>query len=236
MVSIGISRGLNAVSIVASILNEASAMLNIVVSDSTTAIGGASNIGGGYTIPTGGATNPLSIGVSTTAGYGVPTEGSLSTSLASPKSTLASEIPASSVNGSLVVSDNMTTQSAFSRGANTPAPLVPLHSANSTLYSSHTNETTSRGSTTSASATIATLPKFTLNFTLPSPQANLTKPPSVASITSMSCPTSTPCYSQLTSTCFITETWHSTHYESTATLYSFMNAITITCTETVRQV
>lgn len=42
------------------------------------------------------------------------------------------------------------------------------------------------------------------------------------------------CPPPVTSTCTVTETWHSTHYEATATLFSFIAAYTVTCTETVR--
>jgi hypothetical protein len=50
-----------------------------------------------------------------------------------------------------------------------------------------------------------------------------------------SCPSMTtfmPSYPPpATSTCTVTETWHSTHYAETATFYGF---ITVTCTETIR--
>ena len=51
-----------------------------------------------------------------------------------------------------------------------------------------------------------------------------------------SIPPCTACPAPKTETCTVTETWHSTHYESTATLFSFVAAFTYTCTETVRYV
>ncbi|KAF4631817.1 hypothetical protein G7Y89_g6310 [Cudoniella acicularis] len=50
--------------------------------------------------------------------------------------------------------------------------------------------------------------------------------PSMASLT-------TSCPAQVTETCTVTETWHSTHYTEAATLYSFMSIVTVTCTETI---
>lgn len=53
-----------------------------------------------------------------------------------------------------------------------------------------------------------------------------------------SCPPMTAftsaCPGPATVTCTVTETWHSTHYESTVTLFSFASIMTVTCTETVR--
>lgn len=47
--------------------------------------------------------------------------------------------------------------------------------------------------------------------------------------------TATPiCPDKIISTCTITETWHSTHYASTATYFTTVANLTITCTETVR--
>lgn len=53
-------------------------------------------------------------------------------------------------------------------------------------------------------------------------------PTSSSTRSSSTCPTSGAII------CTVTETWHSTHYESTATMYSFMNTLTITYTETAR--
>ncbi|CZR56182.1 uncharacterized protein PAC_06070 [Phialocephala subalpina] len=72
---------------------------------------------------------------------------------------------------------------------------------------------------------------------------NITSAPPLSSATSKSVlpmapscstmPTCTSCPAPVTSTCTVTETWHSTHYDSTATLFSFVAAFTVTCTETV---
>jgi hypothetical protein len=91
------------------------------------------------------------------------------------------------------------------------------------------------------------LPQFACQSSLPASVSpfNITSaasrhpslPPS-APPTGLSCPpmpTFTSSYpAQATTTCTVTETWHSTHYRETATLFSFMNVFTITCTETVR--
>ncbi|KAH7327019.1 hypothetical protein BKA65DRAFT_509741 [Rhexocercosporidium sp. MPI-PUGE-AT-0058] len=62
----------------------------------------------------------------------------------------------------------------------------------------------------------------------------LTDPPSTSGTTACaSIPTCTACPAPSTETCTVTETWHSTHYESTATFFSFVAAFTYTCTETV---
>ncbi|KAH7379919.1 hypothetical protein BKA64DRAFT_686653 [Cadophora sp. MPI-SDFR-AT-0126] len=58
-------------------------------------------------------------------------------------------------------------------------------------------------------------------------------PSNSAATTCASMPTCTACPAPKTETCTVTETWHSTHYESTATLFSFVAAFTYTCTETV---
>ena len=72
---------------------------------------------------------------------------------------------------------------------------------------------------------VATLPST------PSPSATTASAPcpSMATTTISPC-----CPSPSRVTCTVTETWHSTHYESTQTLYSFMSMYTVTCTETVR--
>jgi len=66
----------------------------------------------------------------------------------------------------------------------------------------------------------------------PSPTAS----PAIASPTTGSSCTSTwpSCPAPITETCTVTETWHSTHYAETATLYSFIANYTFTCTETIR--
>ncbi|KAH6672308.1 hypothetical protein B0J14DRAFT_593363, partial [Halenospora varia] len=43
----------------------------------------------------------------------------------------------------------------------------------------------------------------------------------------------TSCPAPVTETCTMTETWHSTHYAETATLFSFMSIVTVTYTETI---
>jgi hypothetical protein len=64
----------------------------------------------------------------------------------------------------------------------------------------------------------------------------LSPSPALASATIALSYTSTTlsCPAPITETCTITETWHSTHYAETATLYSFIANTTVTCTETVR--
>ncbi|PVH84054.1 hypothetical protein DL98DRAFT_652099 [Cadophora sp. DSE1049] len=63
---------------------------------------------------------------------------------------------------------------------------------------------------------------------------SLKEPSSTSATTACaSMPTCTSCPAPKTETCTVTETWHSTHYESTATLFSFVAAFTYTCTETV---
>jgi hypothetical protein len=62
----------------------------------------------------------------------------------------------------------------------------------------------------------------------------------MASTTAKLCatPTTPSCPDPITTTCTVTETWHSTwhstHYAETATFYSFVANSTVTCTETVR--
>jgi hypothetical protein len=46
--------------------------------------------------------------------------------------------------------------------------------------------------------------------------------------------TTPSCPNMITETCTVTETWHSTHYDETATLYTFIANTTVTRTETVR--
>jgi hypothetical protein len=88
-------------------------------------------------------------------------------------------------------------------------------------------------STSTISAALSAL-NITFAATLPStpsPSATTTGAPcpSMATTTISPC-----CPDPSTVTCTVTETWHSTHYESTQTLYSFMSLYTVTCTETVR--
>lgn len=207
MVSVGISKGLNAVSIVASILNEASAMLNIVVSDATATVGVIdmsqeihTQV---YTVPTGATSNLVSIITNSSSKYGTSTR-SLDGSSVTSKSTATSGISIPIMSGDFIAAANKTRSLNTSTYADTTAALKPLSSANTTL------------------------PKFMLNVTSLAAPANLTK-----HLTSMHLPDTSHCTNNVPLTSFVTETWHSTHYESTATLYSFLNAITITCTETV---
>jgi hypothetical protein len=51
----------------------------------------------------------------------------------------------------------------------------------------------------------------------------------------LSCPSST-CPAPVTETCTTTETWYSTRYSDTVTLYSFADVLTVTCTVTIRYV
>lgn len=59
------------------------------------------------------------------------------------------------------------------------------------------------------------------------PSLNTTIPKPTATIGS-SCPAAT------TETCTVTETWHMTKYEKTATFFTFADVYTVTCTETIR--
>lgn len=61
-------------------------------------------------------------------------------------------------------------------------------------------------------------------------KANITSPPILLPTSSNMAMPMTACGALST----ITETWHSTHYAETATLYSFMSIMTVTCTETIR--
>ncbi|KAI9052078.1 hypothetical protein LZ554_004331 [Drepanopeziza brunnea f. sp. 'monogermtubi'] len=77
--------------------------------------------------------------------------------------------------------------------------------------------------------------------TTPSLPFNITSAPSLSNAASStaatsSCPSAsscTVCPPPTTETCTVTETWHSTHYEETATLFSFVAAVTATSIETV---
>jgi len=71
---------------------------------------------------------------------------------------------------------------------------------------------------------------FQLSTGSTSPPSSSTLVPAISYVASM---TPAPCCeSQSTVTCTVTETWHSTHYDSTATLYSFLNDLTVT--ETIK--
>jgi hypothetical protein len=79
--------------------------------------------------------------------------------------------------------------------------------------------------------------------TVSSQQHNITSAPSLnttvprpTSTTGSSCPqmTTTSCPPAKTETCTVTESWHMTHYEKTATFFSFAGVYTVTCTETIR--
>ena len=69
--------------------------------------------------------------------------------------------------------------------------------------------------------------------TAPSPSANTS---ALATLGHSTTAPPTPCPTPITETCTVTETWHSTHYAETATFYSFIANLTVTCTETIRYV
>ncbi|KAI6711692.1 hypothetical protein JHW43_005757 [Diplocarpon mali] len=74
-----------------------------------------------------------------------------------------------------------------------------------------------------------------LSFNITS-ASNLTRAAISTAAPSATCspvPSGTACPAPSTETCTVTETWHSTHYEETATFFNFVAASTITCTETV---
>jgi hypothetical protein len=85
----------------------------------------------------------------------------------------------------------------------------------------------------SKSASMMTQNTISLGFSIMSPSALLkgtlttTSFPFVATLT-------TSCPGPVTKTCTVTETWHSTQYAGTATLFSFMSIVTVTYTEILR--
>ncbi|PBP16781.1 WSC domain-containing protein [Diplocarpon rosae] len=94
------------------------------------------------------------------------------------------------------------------------------------------------GNSSQAGFTNASLP---VNLTSALP-FNITSAPNLSgtalltaapSATCPSVPSCSACPAPDTETCTVTETWHSTHYEETATFFSFVAASTVTCTETV---
>ncbi|KAF8855806.1 hypothetical protein BDZ45DRAFT_746095 [Acephala macrosclerotiorum] len=109
---------------------------------------------------------------------------------------------------------------------------------------SNNSKTASSGESSHASTTELLLSQTALNSSHASTALphNLTSSPLISSAASKSVlpmapscstmPACTSCPAPVTSTCTVTETWHSTHYESTATLFSFVPAFTVTCTET----
>ncbi|KAL2060580.1 hypothetical protein VTL71DRAFT_9221 [Oculimacula yallundae] len=95
------------------------------------------------------------------------------------------------------------------------------------------------GNVTAATTKVASTSGLNVSSSTSSMAFNITSAPTLnqssaatASICASS-PTCTACPAPRTETCTVTETWHSTHYESTATLFSFVAAFTYTCTETV---
>ncbi|KAH6720544.1 hypothetical protein BKA61DRAFT_236772 [Leptodontidium sp. MPI-SDFR-AT-0119] len=92
------------------------------------------------------------------------------------------------------------------------------------------------GITKSAPGLNASSSTSSLAFNITSAPVLKEVPSTSATTACASMPTYTACPAPSTETCTVTETWHSTHYESTATLFSFVAAFTYTCTETVRYV
>ena len=88
---------------------------------------------------------------------------------------------------------------------------------------------TSSAPMSSNSSQLAFPPKTTI-FALPCPSPAL----SSATMELTSAPSAPFCPRTITETCTVTETWHSTHYAETATLYSFVANSTVTYTETAR--
>ncbi|KAK0113372.1 hypothetical protein ONS95_013626 [Cadophora gregata] len=106
-----------------------------------------------------------------------------------------------------------------------------LPAADSGERNASTSATTGLAKTTSGLNATSSTSSMAFNIT----SAPVLKefPSTSATSTCPSIPTCTACPAAKTETCTVTETWHSTHYESTATLFSFVAAFTYTCTETV---
>ncbi|KAH8669609.1 hypothetical protein BGZ60DRAFT_38291 [Tricladium varicosporioides] len=121
--------------------------------------------------------------------------------------------------GSMIRSSSSAVRNILSSATNATAvdPTVPPHN-----------------STTLAKPIVTTNP---LNTTLPMMQngTNSTAPRPMNTTLCTTLPLlTTSCPVPVTETCTVTETWHSTHYAETATLFSFMSIVTVTCTETIK--
>ncbi|CZT05812.1 uncharacterized protein RCO7_03951 [Rhynchosporium graminicola] len=96
-----------------------------------------------------------------------------------------------------------------------------------------------RGNLTSMASNMTSTRALNVSSSTSSMAMDITSAPVLNMTTSTSAticassPTCTACPAAKTETCTVTETWHSTHYESTATLFSFIAAFTYTCTETI---
>ena len=117
--------------------------------------------------------------------------------------------------------------------AGTGAPGITSTSGGERNTSVGTNKTACLSRTSSRFNTSST---SSVPFNITSAPALKELPLTYAITTCASIPTCTACPAPKTETCTVTETWHSTHYESTATLFSFVAAFTYTCTEIVRYV
>ncbi|KAG9240022.1 hypothetical protein BJ878DRAFT_484232 [Calycina marina] len=220
MVNVGISKGLNAISIIASILNEPSAVVNIMIDDGTSSI--ASVFGGGYPLPTLPALPSVPL-ASVPASIAVPVY-SLGSENGNPSSALPTQslpLPASAPINPIPNYTSVVESNALS--------LLPPGYLPTSLNSPATN-TAILG--LPQDPAIANQPGPSSNNSTVTSPASLTESPPPGTGMSFACPPGAP-YPTVTSIFYITETWHSTHYESTATLYSFMNAITLTSTETL---
>ncbi|KAH8596810.1 hypothetical protein B0O99DRAFT_704995 [Bisporella sp. PMI_857] len=187
LVSVDVSEGINVVSIVASILNEGSAVLNVVVENgdgeedlAASPTVGSSTISTTLSSEPGGSHTPLT---------STPTDIQQSSSSDCRNSSPNYQLPSPPA--------NKISPQTVSNGS------PPLFKLNLTITPSFSSDM--------VPSSIGT----PLQFLPPIPTAC---PPVVT-------PT---CPEHVTFTCYVTETWHSTHYESTATFFSFMSAITIT--------
>ncbi|KUJ23783.1 uncharacterized protein LY89DRAFT_776028 [Mollisia scopiformis] len=115
----------------------------------------------------------------------------------------------------------------------TSVPLSATKSASGGLSSPFSTNSSQHGlcSTCNSSPSSTALPLNITSAPLLSSMTSQSVLPMAPSCTSM--PSCTSCPAAYTETCTVTETWHSTHYAETATLYSFVAAFTVTCTETV---
>jgi hypothetical protein len=133
--------------------------------------------------------------------------------------------------GGIVVDATSIVGSVFA-AATSPSNIGVLPQVNS---NSSTNQTSSRIGISQAVCTTchSSYPAYSLNTTITNvPRAS----PAITSTTAQlrATPITPPCPAPITTTCTVTETWHSTHYAETATFYSFVANSTVTCTETVR--
>lgn len=165
LVDVGILDSSNAVSIVASILNEATAVINIVVGDATGVLGSVVGIPGATSVNAGGLTVSSGALLSSGAGSNVVTTLGLGGYQGSTTNLFSTAVPGSA-NG-LTSSFSFNASTLVSNSMPTSLPAYPVTPAC----------------------------------------------PALNTITPI-------CPGPVTVTCYTTETWHSTYYESSITLYS----------------